>query len=201
MRLLCGIMILCVLCSCDYHEPAAPELQFNLAPAAQKVYACPGQMSYHLAGCPGLCADRVLMLKSEAAALGYDACPVCFPRPPEPHPPMVYIIEDGLYHRALCNALNETKSIIPLSDAIAQGRAPCPVCMPDLCIHGKLVYVTETGEAVSFIYHYNPNCKHLDHLDSQEKLARSQTRWTAYSSGIRDECDDCYEERHGDEEE
>lgn len=200
------ICLCVVLSSCGNNsEPLSAETtQVYMAPSQDdpKVYMCGSQGLYHLANCPNRCKDQELTLRSGAVLLGCDPCPVCFPVPAEPRPPMVYVLDgEPMYHCALCPSLDEAKILIPLSDAIEQGYVPCPACMLGLCIPGQLVYVTETGETVSHIYHYNPDCKHLDHLDAQEKLARARPYWTVYSNGIRDECDDCYEERHEDEEE
>lgn len=196
-----AICVSVVLCGCDSEsEPLSPAIShIELAPAKDdpKVYICPSQNLYHLANCPNRCKDQQLGLKSEAELLGCEPCELCFPVPQTKRPPMVYILPgEILYHRALCPCLNEAKNIISLSDVAEQGYVPCPVCMIDIYIPGQLVYVTETGENITYIYHSNPDCKHLDHLNTQKKLARAQPYWKAYSNSIRDECNDCYEERH-----
>ncbi|MEO5644253.1 MAG: hypothetical protein ABIQ40_04750 [Bacteroidia bacterium] len=43
----------------------------------------------------------------------------------------VYITATGKkYHMENCRSLNESKSAVTLSDAIAQGYGPCKVCHP-----------------------------------------------------------------------
>lgn len=91
-----SIVLIAIIFSCDSTDRIDTSDEIYLAPgnANQKIYACQSTMTYHLANCQRLTPDKVVMLKSEAIALGYSACELCFPQEKEliPH---VYISDDG----------------------------------------------------------------------------------------------------------
>lgn len=127
-----------MMCGCDtadldVAEDTAQGDSVKLAPPRpdQKVYVTPSTGKFHLALCPHLTEDRVVMLVSEAIDQGYEPCDRCFPVPKETEPsvPKVYVVDgDDHYHLAGCVFLDETKRAIPKSEAIGQGYIPCPRC-------------------------------------------------------------------------
>lgn len=186
-------------------------------PKATHVYIVPGRADYHINRCPYLTDDRSLMPKAEAIEAGYVACQICgsgtLPNR------TVLITKEGMesskiYHLPGCQHLEEgieagTLTVIQEVRAVEQGFRSCKDCWErqqkrraratTALIPGALVYVTETGRTESFIYHTNPNCKHLDHLSTQEKLQIATPLWSAYSDGITNLCKDHAEERHTEE--
>jgi len=149
--LLASILI-AILISCDVIDPPdsiEPD-GVSLAPANadQKVYVIPATQEYHLANCPHLTPDKTVMWKSEAVEQGYNPCEYCFPSPPEPLAPHVYVMEgESMYHLAGCPLLDDTKTAIPKSDAIEQGYTPCLRCNSDVPPGVPHVYVNP-GETV-----------------------------------------------------
>lgn len=151
----------------------------RLAPGApdQKVYACPSTKTYHLANCPRLTDDKVVVFKSEAIEQGYAACELCFPTPRGIEALNVYVIEgDNYYHRALCSLLNTTKTVIPLASAIEKGYKPCDECYGNQRSNDKIVYTTkfgaEPGDDVNSVYHYT-GCQYL-WSGQQDEIKRSK---------------------------
>ena len=185
---------------CEYCFPLPKESE----PSAPKVYVVDGDNHYHLAGCVFLDETKQAIPKSEAIEQGYTPCPRCNYGEASPVESRVYILpdDDEHYHINGCPHLNDDKILMLKVEAVEKGYTPCPECAIVVRVPGGLVYITETGKTDG-IYHTNPNCKHLDHLDTQAKLAIAYLRWNLPPpppGKSWTKCKDCDEERHIEEE-
>ena len=100
-------------------------------PETYLVYIQPDDPVYHLMHFPCLKDGREIVTEAEALEQGYTPCEVCFPPPPEPLVPKVYILADSdQYHGMLCPLLDDTKVAIPKAEALEAGYTACPRCFP-----------------------------------------------------------------------
>jgi len=155
-------IFICLLIGCDSTNPmldigAVEEASQNslLAPRnpdTYMVYIQPDDPDYHLMNIPCLESGRTVVTEAEALEQGHTPCEICFPPPPEPIVPKIYIVTDSnLYHGLLCPHLNDTKEIIPKTEALAIGYTACPRCFPGEYVSPppSVYFVPETME-----YHF-----------------------------------------------
>ena len=100
-------------------------------PETYLVYIQPDDPDYHIIHYPCLKDGREIVTEAEALEQGYTPCEVCFPPPPQPVVPKVYILAGSdHYHGMLCPDLDDTKVVIPKAEALERGYAACPICFP-----------------------------------------------------------------------
>ena len=174
---------------CDTSDPVvAPEVgAILLAPGVATdslVYATAETGEYHLAFCRDSARlDKTVMPMSEAVALGYTGCETCFPMPPEPVEPSVYVLDgDDSYHLAGCPFLDNTMVVTPKADGIDAGYVACPMCSPEEYVPPPLsVYVMPGSTEYHFAF-----CPDL--TDAKELMAK----WLALEAGYTPhECAAC----------
>lgn len=161
--ILASLAIAMLVYGCDTTDPVVLHDEYagtdslRLAPGNPdpKFYVTPSTMKYHYANCRDTLGaagvEKLVMFKSEAIEAGYVPCERCFPLPPEPYVPRVYVLDTGTdYHRAQCPYLDDTKTVILLADAIGEGYQPCRACYYELAafLPPKVLVDLETG-----VYH------------------------------------------------
>jgi hypothetical protein len=162
------------------------------------VYVMKEDTHYHLANCPKLNDTKTVIPKETAIQQGYTPCFYCTDDPITPPEPHVYILPNDheYYHIVGCSRLTDDKELRLKSLAIEQGYKPCPECGVVIRLTDGLnrwVYITEDGWN-SQIYHTNFFCKHLDHLNSQQKFNIMHKLDEIRDLGFR-KCLDCDEVR------
>lgn len=156
-------IFLCLLIGCDSSDPmldigtVEEESDNNLLaprnPETFLVYIQPDDQAYHLTNYSCLKPGRTVVSEAEALEQGYIPCEVCFPPPPEPVVPKVYILADSnQYHGMLCPHLNNTKEAIPKPEALETGYTACPRCFPGEYVSPPpKVYVTSSTMEYHFM--------------------------------------------------
>jgi len=155
-------IFICLLIGCDSTDPMLDigtvaegnntSLMAPRNPEIYKVYIQPGDSNYHLMNIPCLEPGRTVVPEAEALEQDHTPCEICFPPPPEPVVPKVYILTDSnQYHGMLCPDLNDTKETIPKPEALEAGYTACPRCFPGeyVSLPPSVYFVPETME-----YHF-----------------------------------------------
>lgn len=119
------------------------------ADGAREVWVVDGEPLYHARGCPALSGkDGEPVPLQQALEDGFTDCPDCDPR--DAATVRSVLVVDGRpdYHLPGCTELDSADAEpVPLSQAVADGFAPCPTCRPEqrLAVSGGTPAVPVAG--------------------------------------------------------